>query len=92
MRTFGIDVAMEPLKGDSGDDLESNRISFDSIAVTGESFMWPLFKHFVKTFSKFTRPLLDRGGIQASNSTKPLIRARLGTIVYGRLVRRPPKY
>ena len=43
MRTFGIDFGTEPLKGDSGDDPESNRTNFDTIAMTGESLMWPLF-------------------------------------------------
>ncbi len=47
MRTFGIDFGREPLKGDSPDDLESNRTSFGSIAMTGESLMQPLFKHFL---------------------------------------------
>jgi hypothetical protein len=57
MRTFGIDFGREPLKGDSDDDLESNRTSFDTIAMTCESLMSPLFKHFLKTFSELTRPL-----------------------------------
>ena len=61
MTTFAIDVGRESLEGDSSDDLESNRTSFDTIAMTGESLMWPLFKHFVKTFSEITRPLSDRG-------------------------------
>ena len=61
MRTFGIDFGREPLKGDSSDDLESNRISFDSIAIMGESLLWFLFKHFLKIFSELTCPLCDRG-------------------------------
>ena len=39
MRTFGIDFGREPLEGDSPEDLESNRTSFDTIAMTGESLM-----------------------------------------------------
>ena len=46
MRTFGIDFGREPLKGDTSDDLEPNQTGFDSIAMTGESLMWPLFKTF----------------------------------------------
>ena len=56
MRTFGIDFGMEPPEGDSPDDPESNRTSFDSIEMTGESLMWPLFKHFFKIFSSYPAP------------------------------------
>ena len=39
MRTFGIDFGREPLKGDSSDNPESNRTSFDTFEMTGESLM-----------------------------------------------------
>ena len=39
MKTFENDVGMEPPEGDSPDDLESNRTSFDTIEMTGESLM-----------------------------------------------------
>ena len=43
MRTFGIDFCMEPLKGDSPNNLESDRTSFYTIVMTGESLMRLLF-------------------------------------------------
>ena len=92
MRTFGIDFGMEPPEEDSPGDPESNRTSFDTFEMTGESLMWPLFKHFFQRFFRLTPPPMRQAGIQASNSMKPLIGARLGTIVYGFLFRRPPKY
>ena len=51
-----------------------------------------LVQTFFQRFFRLTPPPMRQAGIQASNSMKPLIGARLGTIVYGvygRLVRRP---
>ena len=56
MRTFGIDFGIKPPEGDSPDDLESNRTSFDTIEMTGESLMSPLFKHFLKIFTSYSAP------------------------------------
>ncbi len=49
MTTFEIDFGQEPLKGDIPDEPESNRISFGTIEMTGDSLM----RHFFK-FSFFT--------------------------------------
>ncbi len=49
MTTFEIDFGQEPLTGDIPDELESNRISFGTIAMTGDSLM----RHLIK-FSFFT--------------------------------------
>ena len=57
MTTFEIDFGQEPLTGDIPDELESNRISFGTIAMTGESLMRHLLKFSFLHFSELTRPL-----------------------------------
>jgi hypothetical protein len=57
MTTFEIDFGQEPLTGDIPDELESNRISFGTIAMTGESVMRHLLKFSFLHFSELTRPL-----------------------------------
>ncbi len=57
MTTFEIDFGQEPLTGDIPDELESNRISFGTIAMTGESVMRHSLKFSFLHFSELTRPL-----------------------------------
>ena len=61
MGTFGIDFDMGPLKGGSRDDLESCRLSFDTIEMTGESLMRRLFEFCFLHFSRW-RPPFEPGG------------------------------
>jgi len=72
MGTFGIDFDMGPLKGGSRDDLDSCRLSFDTIEMTRESLMRRLFEFCFFTFFKMTRPPLSQVVIPASHGLKPL--------------------
>ena len=61
MGTFGIDFDMGPLKGGSRDDLDSCRLSFDTIEMTGESLMRRLFEFCFYIFQDDTPPF-EPGG------------------------------
>ncbi len=53
---------MEPLKGGSRDDIDSCRLSFDTIEMTGESLMRRLFEFFFLHFFSWPAPF-EPGGL-----------------------------
>ena len=83
MGTFGIDFDMGPLKGGSRDDLDSCRLSFDTVEMTGESLMRRLFEFCFLHFSRWHAPLWARWSSRRAMAWSRLLELELGPYFMG---------